>query len=428
MRINSIRLHNFRNIEDTSFDFLDQVALIIGNNDKGKSSLLEGVRLAISTFMLGLDEPARYHIQEEDVRRVELAKRFVPQKNTFFEVQGIVSGKVIKWKRTLARENGRTDYKDATSMIDIATNSNNQINVEGKDGIDLPVLWYFGTGRLWSKNRIIRFKKKNSKLKYGYEGSLAINNGRLAALAWIKANYYLGLKNGKDENSMLLDSVLESISICIPNLTNLEWDLDYDDLAGQYKQDDGATTYITLNYLIDGLRSMTAMVAEIAYRCAVLNDHLVRNAVKQSKGVVLIDEIDMHIHPNWQKKVIGNLKVAFPNIQFILTSQSPFIVQSVSDKELINLETAIATNPNTLGLEIGAKDIMGVESSHSDYYQSYCEKATKYLSLLSNIKEDEKSSTIAKVKKELAQIETDFQADPAYAAFLKLNLLAKLGK
>jgi predicted ATP-binding protein involved in virulence len=72
-----------------------------------------------------------------------------------------------------------------------------------------------------------------------------------------------------------------------------------------------------------------AMVADIAFRCVRLNGYLGRKAAQETQGVVLIDEVDMHLHPAWQQRVIGTLRQAFPKIQFIVTTHSPQVLTSV---------------------------------------------------------------------------------------------------
>jgi len=425
MRIHKIELHNFRNFENTLFSFPANFSVVIGDNGKGKSSLLQAVRLAAATFLLGLDEPSRLHIQKEDVRRVDAGKRFAPQKDCFFQAWGELNGEQLIWKRTLARAGGRTDNKDAQSLIQLAQTLNTRVNIHLENDVDLPVFCYFSTARLWSESKqSINLKKKGSKLKDGYDKCLDIKSDRITPLQWIKANYYKTLK-GK-ETTDLLNAILDAISTCVPNWKNLEWDEDSDDLAGIYTDDKNQSQYIPLYYLSDGLRTMAGLVAEIAYRCVILNDHLGKNAVKKSKGVVMIDEIDMHLHPNWQRSVISDLKSAFPEMQFIVTTHSPFIVQSVSQEELLNLDLATASDPNTLGLEEVAQDIMGVNNTRSEYYQKYYAFATEYLNLLNKI-DDKNETEKCKITKRLNEIEADFEQDPAYAAFLKLNRTAKLG-
>lgn len=80
--------------------------------------------------------------------------------------------------------------------------------------------------------------------------------------------------------------------------------------------------------LSDGEKGMISLVADIAYRMALLNPNLL-DRVLETPGVVLIDEIDLHLHPSWQKKVVGSLMSIFPNIQFIVTTHSPSILLNV---------------------------------------------------------------------------------------------------
>ena len=71
------------------------------------------------------------------------------------------------------------------------------------------------------------------------------------------------------------------------------------------KHDEHGTLKVEL--LSDGIRGVLAMVGDIAYRCIKLNPHLGLNAAKESSGVVMIDEVDMHLHPAWQQTILGNL-------------------------------------------------------------------------------------------------------------------------
>jgi predicted ATP-binding protein involved in virulence len=90
--------------------------------------------------------------------------------------------------------------------------------------------------------------------------------------------------------------------------------------------------------LSDGYRNLIGMVADIAYRCIKLNPHLGENVISHTPGIVLIDDLDLHLHPNWQKRIVADLKNIFTSIQFVATTHSPFIVQSLKADELINLD------------------------------------------------------------------------------------------
>jgi len=93
-----------------------------------------------------------------------------------------------------------------------------------------------------------------------------------------------------------------------------------------------------MSQLSDGIKNMIGMIADIAYRCVLLNSHLGKDAARLSTGLVMIDEIDMHLHPQWQQSVISSLEKAFQNIQFIVTTHSPQVLTTVSSASICILE------------------------------------------------------------------------------------------
>src|SRR5690606_37938912 len=121
---------------------------------------------------------------------------------------------------------------------------------------------------------------------------------------------------------------------------------------------------------------------DIAYRCAILNGFLGYKAVQESHGIVMIDELDMHLHPNWQRFVVNDLKKAFPNIQFVVTTHSPFIVQSVESDELINLDFIMDIPPNELKIDEVATEVMGVDSPFAIENEQKYKHAKRILTML----------------------------------------------
>ncbi len=415
MKIDNLVLGNFRNFEQATFNFPTNFTVIIGENGKGKSTVLQGLKLAAGAFLLGIDESEKCHIKKEDVRRIDLGNRFVPQRNCYFEAKGSIAELPLTWKRTLSTVNGRTDTKDAAQIITIAKDYNDMINIDFTEAVGLPILCYFGTARLWAESKqTYKLKKKGSRLQDGYARCLDERSDKKSPMEWIKTSYWKKLKQ-KDE-SVLFDAVLEAIDLCIPNWKPTEWDEDSDDLGGVYTNDLGEEKFIPLFYLSDGLRTVASMVAEIAYRCVVLNGHLGANAVKGSHGVVLIDEIDMHLHPRWQQRVVNDLKIAFPNLQFVATTHSPFIVQSLKAEELINLDRWTDVNPDQLTINEVSTSVMGLNKEYGLENQRMESISAEYLTTLENESSNETT------KDKLNTLEHEI-SDPAVRAFLSLQRL-----
>ncbi|MDT4875063.1 AAA domain, putative AbiEii toxin, Type IV TA system [compost metagenome] len=166
---------------------------------------------------------------------------------------------------------------------------------------------------------------------------------------------------------------------------------------------------------------MLNLVAEIAFRCVVLNGFKRERAVIDTEGVVLIDELDMHLHPTWQKHVVQNLKEAFPKLQFIVTTHSPFIVQSISANELINLDVETAIDPKDYSIEVISEEIMDVDGSYSIEKSEEESQSVDYFTLLEEAaNSDDKDG----YKIRLEQLENAI-TDTGLRAYLKTHRIAK---
>jgi len=115
---------------------------------------------------------------------------------------------------------------------------------------------------------------------------------------------------------------------------------------------------LPLEMLSDGLRNMVAMVADLAFRAFKLNPHLKKEAAERSRGIVLIDEVDMFLHPAWQQTVLTSLHDAFPQIQFIVTTHSPQVLSTIHRDNIRIIKrdedysiTALPPPEETVGVE-----------------------------------------------------------------------------
>jgi predicted ATP-binding protein involved in virulence len=173
--------------------------------------------------------------------------------------------------------------------------------------------------------------------------------------------------------------------------------------------------------LSHGVRSMLAMVADAAWRCAVLNPHLGADAAKETPGVVLIDEIDLHLHPSWQRRVVDDLKRAFPKVQFIATTHSPFIIQSLEPGELYDLGSPDGEPRDDYAdqsIEDIADKVQGVEQSAvSENRRKMIEAGRRYYELLAQ-GDDASPTERERLKRELDQIAAIFSDNVAYHAQL----------
>lgn len=186
---------------------------------------------------------------------------------------------------------------------------------------------------------------------------------------------------------------------------------------------DPAPYWLTYDMMSDGFKAMINICAEIAYRCIQLNGFIGVEAVRSTPGIVMIDEIDLFLHPHWQQHVLQDLQNAFPRMQFIVTTHSPFIVQSVDSQNVIALDSQNAPiSPNNRGIEEILACEMGMQGMlRSKTYRTKQELAKKYFELVKAGKSGEAETEEVKKKLNELELEAGLLHDPAYEAFLKLN-------
>ena len=240
--------------------------------------------------------------------------------------------------------------------------------------VDLPLVVYYSTERLW-KERSDTTKLSGSRLKDGYYNGLKATSNNKFFTKWFEKEEIVVLQGRRDSSG--LNVVRQAVSNCIEGCENLYFNYDRRELMIEFS--DGRK--LPFKYLSDGVRNMLAMVADIAFRCAMLNPHFREEAASKTKGVVLIDELDLHLHPAWQKRVVSNLKETFPSIQFIVTTHSPLILSTVQDRVIVvRTGNEVFYPQNIYGRT--ANDILSNVMETSERLETVQEQLDTYLELI----------------------------------------------
>ena len=185
-------------------------------------------------------------------------------------------------------------------------------------------------------------------------------------------------------------------------------------------QDD---TIINFSALSDGYRNVIKVVTEIAARMCILNPYLGGDALKKTPGVVVIDELDLSLHPTWQRRIVPVLKELFPCVQFVCATHSPFIIQSLEPGELIALDTTLDEDYSGQSIEDIAEDIMRVPiPQYSERKRKMYEAAREYYDALGRSTSRE---SLRKLKEKLDILSSEYSDNPAYAALMKQKYLEK---
>ena len=434
MRIDCLRLKNFKGFKERELLFHPQFNLVVGENGTGKTSLLDALSIAAGSWFLGIPGVDTRHIRQEEVRleafEAEAVTTWESQYPCIVEVDAYVLGKALTWHS--ARQGPDTSITETRQqeIKSIAAESSRAVR-EGKP-VALPLIAYYGTGRLWdiprkqaqvSEPPTIGSKKGESRLD-GYKTSV---NPRLSVRAltlWIARQSWLAFQQGGVETNTY-QAVRRALLSCVPGAENLHFDAKLGEVVVRFRNG----VHQPFMNLSDGQRSMLALVGDLAQKAATLNPHLGEHVLEETNGLVLIDELDLHLHPTWQRHVIEDLRNTFPKLQFICTTHSPFLIQSLrSGEELLMLEGQPTASLGDLSIADIAEGIQGLsDTSVSTRYAAMKDSAKRYLGLLEEAQRSPEQ-TLAQYKQQLADTISPFADNPAFQAFLELQRVATLGE
>ncbi|MBL1353603.1 MAG: AAA family ATPase [Zetaproteobacteria bacterium] len=416
MKIKHITIQNFKGFKNESFSFNPNITVLIGDNGSGKTTVLEALSFVLGTFFLGVDGIPSRSLRQNEKRRVAVSSDNIEVQLPFsISVEHSLAGQDFSWTRdTNKKLGGATTYKDAHELIDMARAFTASVSDKNAEPVNLPLIAYYGTGRLArEKHEKLAYAKQGSRLD-GYYIALDPTTCKKRFLGWFKSFEDAKLKFNKKDD--LYRAFTTAITSMVPGWNEVHFSWEADDMFGQLN--DGE--WMPFADLSDGFQNVIRLTADIAYRAVTLNPHLGENAVLETEGVVLIDELDMHLHPTWQKSVIADLKKTFPNIQFIITTHSPFIVQSLRSDELINLGTQSGGNPFTKSIEEIAETYMQVANvQRSKRFLTMQNLASQYFDLIEQGKTAVDDNQTFELKERLDKIELEFNADPVFIALMK---------
>lgn len=349
MRIDHLVIENFKGFSNREFSFASGFNLVVGANGTGKTSTLEALAVAAGSWFLGLRGYDSRHMLPNEVRleprNFDGEIRFEAQYPAKVTAEGLVMDEILKWERSVDTPNGKTRFMHAAKVKTLAAYAD--AHVRSGEDITLPLISYYGTGRLWQEPRATSQVKKPDRLVgkkelsrlEGYKNSVDPRLSTRDLVIWIARQSWIGYQQGKEPP--VFQAVKQAIIGCVEDAENLYFDPKRGEVI-VVMRDHGAQPFFNLS---DGQRCMLAMVGDIAQKAAKLNPQFGANVLLETPGVVLIDELDLHLHPRWQRRVISDLRRTFPKIQFICTTHSPQLIGQAKSGEIILLDELQEEHP-----------------------------------------------------------------------------------
>jgi predicted ATP-binding protein involved in virulence len=354
MHIEKLRMQNFRGFKDVTIDFPSNLAVFIGVNGSGKSSIidcLDNLLFELISRLLRVTRNAKNlsvwgmnGFGENDIS------------NGFQETINELTISYSEFSEAFSRDIKLLYYFAYPSSSEEPRKDSQRSNLEDVENFKIFINSQINNNPNKSIPIFVCYSTKRSVTNYRLSGSDSLSPN-VAKLSQVNCytdatnqyninfeTFFVWFKNNEDlEQETRLDGDLEyqdyqlklvrkAIISILPDYTDLKVKRSRMQIVLK-KQDHE----LVLNQLSDGEKNLLVMVADIARRLAIANPDPTKNAL-EGEGIILIDEIELHLHPQWQRDIIPRLTSTFPNCQFIVTTHSPQVLSNVKKENVFIVE------------------------------------------------------------------------------------------
>ncbi len=436
MRLDSVYVKNYRCFEELDISLNKNVTLFVGKNGAGKTAILDAIAVSASTFLNGIEGGISRKIQKEDARY------------RFYEIEGmidsqhqfpvVISGKGecggrknTEWTCALNAVGRNTAIQDVQQLTEIAEEMQNKVMM-GDTDVALPAIFYYGTGRLYGSAKGDADLRSSQKLnrQAGYIDCMMAESNEKMMLGWFEKMTLKSLqqqqKTGTLEKMPQLQIVEDAICHCFSRISGydqveISFELDTQRIMIEYVDEEKVRCRFALNELSDGYKSTLSMIGDIAYRMAVLNPQLGKEVLKKTTGIILIDEIDLHLHPQWQQTILKDLQTIFPLIQFVTASHAPEIINSVPKENIRILDHGKIRSPigQTYGRDANSilREVMQVEERPKEIQQLL----RKFYSYIDDMKLREAEAVLRELERILGDTDPEINGAKVTLEFEKMQ-------
>jgi hypothetical protein len=238
-----------------------------------------------------------------------------------------------------------------------------------------------------------------------------------AFVQWFFQMDYTRYKEGAEPPEFA--AVKSAIVGCLPGARGVDYDPNVPGIVVEM----GEGVRLSADLVSQGYQGVLLLVGQIAYRAARLNPQFGELAPRQTPGIVLIDELDLHLHPKWQRRVVADLRRAFPLVQFVATTHSPFIIQSAAADEIRILPEGLQPSHLHTSIEDIAVEIQGLPFDDVRSSEDQQERIGE-LDDVTAVLADPSGASDADARRVLDrvdQIVAEHSDDPSYCAVLRIE-------
>lgn len=318
MKILSLYLTNFRGLDHFQITPNGRSVVFFGINGVGKSSILRAINLLYSSVINSVvknrfKQGVRIEIEDISFGAAKCVIKF-----------GVdICGKPLTYHRSMTRKTNER-FHDKTALKAISDCFSVFVDDDDKD---MPIYVNYSVNRSVIDVPLRIVKKHDFDKVCAFEKAIESRIDFRTFFEWFRnqedlENQMIAQSN-REYRDKKLDCVRTAILCMLDGFSNLR--ISRNPLRMIVNKENKT---LRVDQLSDGEKCTLAMIGDLARRLAIANPLL--EDPKKGEGVVLIDEIELHMHPDWQRKIIGKLRITFPNIQFIITTHSPQVLNEVN--------------------------------------------------------------------------------------------------
>jgi predicted ATP-binding protein involved in virulence len=377
--VNYLNIKNFRLFTHLEIDLHPELTVLIAPNSGGKTSILDAIK-SLLIALIDPDEKDVYSqndqrkghdshstssgllalelsIQKNYLRALGFKTQHYVEKNQDDELLAISSPlKSYAYTCQFLHLETKKHRILAKGVKDINTYINSALNNENTN---LPLFAYFTANRRITAQvnkqtiEILDLSRHNA---YQALSTQPTKDHLLLFAQWLRERELSGLEarlEMEQEGGMGIpepNTHLMAVSSILATMLSREVEIKTVKYFAKTKSIQAVTKAgirLDIDQLSHGAKSILAIVAELAMRCCALNPHLKQHAPSETAGIVLIDEIDLHLHPKWQQHVIADFRQCFPKMQFIITTHSPAVLSTVKKENIREIRVDFNTGKST---------------------------------------------------------------------------------
>ena len=348
MKLSSVHLENYRCFEALPIEFDPDLMVFVGGNGSGKTALLTAICTGLSPLLSRLPFDKRPKLPGITPSDIRLTGGDQSAPFAHLALTGQLNGNGhVDWDRTRFRDSSkatreaaprrRQETKHLYAAIDRIVDAHNH-----GQPYNLPVFAFYGTNRAVNVPHN-RMRRRAMPMVFrrllGLENALETKTDFRRAVGFFDLLELRELREQRDhdspEASRCLDAVRRAIQAMIPDVTNPRIDGKTGRFAVDSVDPSGVPIRLHLDQLSDGYQVILGVVMDFALRLALANPPVTATEdVLQTDAIMIVDEVDLHLHPLWQQRVIPDLRRTFPRTQFILTTHSPQVATTVPSQSL----------------------------------------------------------------------------------------------